>query len=399
VSVEVHRITSHLPKNGTSSYDECIIRVLAPKKRPKKGEEVDDDDGSVETNTAEFLDPHKDASGSEAEDTMYPGWRAKYRFPIRCVHLKGTRRNSVHMDIQFGKRKESREIIFAIKEDAARFHALLQSEMALDADRTDRKMQVALGAMANQILAQPATTFLVEIVSAWDLPAADLFSSDPFVSCILDSVEVHRTEFISKTLDPIWTIATGSLFLLSDVQLPQLFRGEGLLCIVYDFDKFGANDPLGAVTIPPKTIYDAQGERMELELGPPPGKLKQEDGSYGTLAVRIRRATQYDIEFMENVKKRDKGTIQVPGMKQALELDDHSTFHGGKGNIHSMLSRRYRTCKSGPNMGKREVRRENATISHRSTTTSQRAALISSAFASCRCPVQNTSRARSETRR
>jgi C2 domain len=356
VSVEVHRITSHQPKNTTSSYDECIIRVLAPNKRSKKGD-VDDDDGSVETNTPEFMDPHHDASsGSEAEDSMYPGWRAKYRFPIRCVQLKGTRRNSVHMEIQFGKRKEAREIIFAIKEDAARFYALLQSEMARDADRTDRKMEVALGAAAHQILAQPAVTFLVEIVSAWDLRAADLFSSDPFVSCILDSMEVHRTNFISKTLDPIWTIATGSLFLLSDVQLPQLFRSEGLLCIVYDYDKFGSNDPLGAVTIPPKTIYDAQGERMELELGPPPGKLQQEEGSYGTLAVRIRRATQYDIEFMENVKKRDKGTIQVPGMKQVIELDDRSTFHGGKGNIHSMLSRRYRTCKSGPNMGKREVR-------------------------------------------
>ena len=353
VSVEVHRISAKNPK--TPSYEECILRILSPVKRKKtqkhSHEEDEDDNDSVDTSSPEFMDQN---ALTGAEDTMYPGWRAKYRFPVRCVHIKGTHRLSVHVDIQLGKRKEAREILFALKEEADRFVDVLQSELALDADRTDRKMQVALGAAAPQILAQPQMTFLVEIVSAWDLAAADLFSSDPFVSCILDGVEVHRTDFISKTLDPIWTIATGSLFLLADIHLQQLFRSEGLLCVVYDYDKLGANDPLGAVTIAPKTIYDAQGERMELELGPPPGKVRHSVSGY--LAVRIRRATQYDIEFMENVKKRDRGTIQVPGMKQAIELDDHSTFHGGKGNIRSMLTRRYRIIKSGPHMGEKEVR-------------------------------------------
>lgn len=33
-----------------------------------------------------------------------------------------------------------------------------------------------------------------------------------------------------------------------------------------DYDQFGGNDKLGLVTVPPKVLYDAKGERLEYEL-------------------------------------------------------------------------------------------------------------------------------------
>jgi hypothetical protein len=430
VSVEIHCITQnhHHPKKNhkkshldssirsirsttattappLSTYEECIVRILYPHRQTKKkkknqpkttlhppspGDDDDDDDHdndddeSIVTISPEFIDTapshnnptENDGNDDDDDRSMYPGWRAKYRFPIRALVVKGTRRNTMTVEIVLGKKKEVREILFDSIPEMEQFANVVRQELVHDQTRTAHKMQVAMGTDAQHMLyhlspAEQNVTWLVELVSAWDLPAADFASasSDPFIVVILDGVQVHKTDYISKTLDPIWTIATGSLFLLSNIQVPeQLFRSEGLLCIVYDFDKLGANDALGAVTIPPQTIYHATGERMEFPLGPPPGKIRHSTKNtttttsttnYGTLAVRIRRATEYDIEFMNDCHKKQKGTIALPGMKQVIELDDRSTFHGGKGNIHSMLTRRSRIVKtnssSGGQVGEREV--------------------------------------------
>lgn len=69
-------------------------------------------------------------------------------------------------------------------------------------------------------------------------------------------------------LDPIWTVKTGSLFIIK-LTVEELLTSNGLTCEVMDFDKFGANDKLGLVTVPPKVLYDAKGERLEFHLIPP----------------------------------------------------------------------------------------------------------------------------------
>lgn len=69
----------------------------------------------------------------------------------------------------------------------------------------------------------------------------------------------------SCSLDPIWTVKTGSLFLLT-LTVEELFTSNGLICEVMDFDKFGGNDKLGLITVPPKVLYDAKGERLEFNL-------------------------------------------------------------------------------------------------------------------------------------
>ena len=74
----------------------------------------------------------------------------------------------------------------------------------------------------------------------------------------------------SYSLDPIWTIKTGGLFLLK-LTTEELFTSNGLVCEVMDFDKFGGNDKLGLFTVPPKVLFEAQGERLEYDLLPSKG--------------------------------------------------------------------------------------------------------------------------------
>ena len=109
-------------------------------------------------------------------------------------------------------------------------------------------------------------------------------------------------------LDPIWTVNDGSLFLL-EVEAEQLFLQDGMKLLVKDYDQFGSNDTLGFVQVHPTALYKGTGERMEFKLQPLPGKKTDEVPGY--LAIRCRRATVYDKEFMEGLELSTKA-IAVP---------------------------------------------------------------------------------------
>lgn len=69
---------------------------------------------------------------------------------------------------------------------------------------------------------------------------------------------------ISSSLEPIWTLKTGSLFLV-EIPAKELFESHGLHCDVMDYD-VGRDEKLGQCTIHPKTLYEANGERMVFPL-------------------------------------------------------------------------------------------------------------------------------------
>jgi hypothetical protein len=102
-----------------------------------------------------------------------------------------------------------------------------------------------------------------------------------------------------QSLDPIWTVKTNSLFVL-EVAAEELFIEDGMKFLVKDFDQFGGNETLGLVSVPPKTLYLAQGERMEFKLQPVPGKTADEVPGY--LAIRCRRASTQDKNFVAGLE-------------------------------------------------------------------------------------------------
>lgn len=145
--------------------------------------------------------------------------------------------------------------------------------------------------------------------------------------------------FLAYSLDPIWTLKTGSLFLLT-VESKALFLTEGLTLIVKDWDLVGKNETLGVVSVPATKLYEAKGERMEFKLQSPPGSNEEEIP--GFLAIRARRATDYDKKFMEGYEASSK----------AVAAPDHpKTFNS---DIKSILTRQYKV-----ENGVKKVRREN----------------------------------------
>ena len=113
-------------------------------------------------------------------------------------------------------------------------------------------------------------------------------------------------EYLS--LDPIWTVKTGSLFLLS-VESRELFINDGLAFVVKDYDSIGSDEPLGFATVHPSVLYQAKGERMEFKLQAPPGTKRKKAKGY--LAIRCRRATDYDKKFMAEHTETKKAVNAV----------------------------------------------------------------------------------------
>lgn len=123
---------------------------------------------------------------------------------------------------------------------------------------------------------------------------------------------IHKTRpSRSKTLSPIWTVRTSSLYLLL-VNDKEFELSAGLTFEV--LTGRGALLPFshGQVTVPPEIILEGKGERLEFHL-----KSEEKEGADDTpskdtdehekvqnvLALRFRRATEEDMQFMLAVQK------------------------------------------------------------------------------------------------
>lgn len=255
----------------------------------------------------------------------YKGWNAKYKLPIISMSIKSVHKNDVMITTEIRHIKHTRNLIFDSEHEAMEFVQMIEVQKEAEHERSRIKLQHALGGL--KIISGEEVTLLVEIVSASDVPIADLKSSDPFVICSINDREVHRTDFISKNLNPVWTINTGSLFLLT-LPTKELFMSDGLLCEVADFDTLGNNETLGAVHIPPKTLYEAKGQRMTFKLKKLPHG--QVDNAKCSLSVRVRHATTNDKKFMRELKEsniRKVKTTKIPANA------------GGKGELRSIVER------------------------------------------------------------
>jgi len=90
----------------------------------------------------------------------------------------------------------------------------------------------------------------------------------------------------------------------------ELFESEdGVVFEVKDYDMIGHNDSLGGFNVDARSLYKWNGERKEFALKP---LLGQKDrGKEGKIYLRVRRATDYDIDFMEKYSQKTNHKIAV----------------------------------------------------------------------------------------
>lgn len=228
VSIEIHKVPRNPGIAGPDQFtEECILRVLDPAGTEEKrlslqqfklrraqakhdthtssfavvqstddGDDEDyEDDVSTVGVAAEFLETNSPRRYTLANYDK--GWVAKYRFPIRAVESNGVNQTSVFIHISAGKLQQDRELVFDTKADAEDFDLTIRNERLKQIARAEEKMNAVLGSARPDITDQ--LTFLVEIVSAWDIPIGDIVSTDPYVVCMMGKEKIHRTKFLSKT--------------------------------------------------------------------------------------------------------------------------------------------------------------------------------------------------------
>jgi len=196
------------------------------------------------------------------------------------------------------------------------------------------------------------THILIEVVAAQNLqPVTDLLGNkandliltdgagNPYATIRMETASgtqqsssiIHKTRpSRTKTLSPIWTVRTSSLYLL--LVNDKEFRLSGGLTFEVLTGR-GALLPFshGQVTVPPPVVLDGDGERLEFRLI---GSNVKEGGDSdddekaqnNILALRFRHATEEDLQFMMAVQPtkdlRESVTASsTPKAKSAGNID------------------------------------------------------------------------------
>jgi len=109
---------------------------------------------------------------------------------------------------------------------------------------------------------------------------------------------------------------------------------------VKDYDAFASNETLGTFNIDARTLYKWNGERREFSLKSAVGG---KDVGQGKISLRVRRATEHDIIFMEGYNDRRKHVVSPavppsPIIKAGSPLKNIIAVHSKKGMFNLVTS-------------------------------------------------------------
>jgi hypothetical protein len=243
-------------------------------------------------------------------------------------------------------------------------------------------------------------TFLIEIVGCQNLIVADITSSDPYVVAQFENQTIHKTKYCAKSLNPVFTLRKNAFFLwqvsprdlfLSNQDLQNcdniwessdqentmnkslrssLLRPlskiyprrtntksavKGLTLEVKDFDTVGVHTSLGTAIVPPKDIYNGKEERLEyplvqiqkrnalLQIQKQKRMKGMNQQHQGEIAIRIRRATDHDKEFLATYAQYEKKKATTGVLKEDQSKKKNVRGDVGISSLKSMSETKIRT--------------------------------------------------------
>lgn len=179
---------------------------------------MDDDASTVAGVPAHFVD--YGTSKYTSAFLRSRGWKPKYCFPVKSVTEVCDWITGKHLCVRIkldNRESQVRDVIFFDNKDGDVFRKVLRQEHENEEKRDEQRLRAVFGCGETQNVAVKQNrlsstslpvppkvdnnpqTYLLEMVSAWNLPAGDLTSSDPYVKCSINGTLVHQTKHISKT--------------------------------------------------------------------------------------------------------------------------------------------------------------------------------------------------------
>eukprot|EP00536_Pseudo-nitzschia_multiseries_P008187 jgi/Psemu1/197457/e_gw1.204.74.1 len=144
-------------------------------------------------------------------------------------------------------------------------------------------------------------------------------TSDPYVVVRDGKTDVHSTSIISDTLNPIWTLSTGSLCLLQYNSLLDFFERSNVLEFALKNHEpvVGLeHETIGAVMVHKTELLEGNGERHCYPILLPSQSVNRKNSLVSldsiafepkttpSLYLRCRRASPEDIDFMTTLQER-----------------------------------------------------------------------------------------------
>ena len=316
--------------NKNSNYESPVNFFTGAKRRD---DDDDDDVDDADSVMQSFKDQAAiDAIGGAKEGGEEDGWLPKYKIPLKMFHIVESssskkRKTAVVVSFMLKNKSTQRELIFDTEEQAEEFRDIITVNQNLIKTRAKARLDIALKGI--QLQKDEQLTFLVDICSGLDIPQADVGrQSDPYVTVRFEGGQVHQTAYLTNNANPIWTLRKGSLFVFKGDALELFESHQGLVFEVKDYDTFGGDESLGAFNVNARTLYNwPENERKVFALKALPGET---DWKQGRIAIRVRRATEYDVGFMEEYNSKQKILRSPPKMMGAAEIKEVLTKNSRK---------------------------------------------------------------------
>lgn len=217
MSLEVHNVQVQRAEGVSYDYEDCVLRLWMPNEEARRRKMRQHHSVRSSINASQvFTEPPNnleedddDEDGTHGEipvellssDLMLPGlsgeWRPQLQVSIGSLTVKNRSKSNVYLKLAIDGAEQRREFIFANPTQADEFVQAFNREKIRQPKRLDKKVQGSLGGI--QLKKDETLDLLIEIVSGWGLPVADVTSSDPMVVCSINGKEVHRTKYIPKT--------------------------------------------------------------------------------------------------------------------------------------------------------------------------------------------------------
>ena len=329
--------------------DGIFLRIFLPPKKGEEDKEEESDEHSDGVHSLHSLETH----GHESQ--LVGKEHKRYRYEdVEILHVH---KNVCELKLGAGHSVIVRDFKFDSEQEAQDFRSVWQRMIQLTGERTKRQIDQYTSKQRLTKKSSPRGTtntrelsilkegeqvpqlieLLVEIVGASNLPVADVVSTDPYVKVRMGGNEVHRTKTISKNVDPIWTLATGSLFLLQ--MSPEQFFSctGGMSFIVMDFDSIGSNETLGTVSVSLEELLAGEGERTEytLQMDPKMAKAVKKKGEDTKLCLRFKAASESDKQFLQAFQENPKKLgLYIDETFIPLRPPASSFLHGQKKKDH-----------------------------------------------------------------
>jgi hypothetical protein len=158
------------------------------------------------------------------------------------------------------------------------------------------------------------TQVLLEIVGAMGLSTKLKVEIDPYCIVSKDEREIHRTKKIVNDANPIWTVETNSLCVVevggpNDTFTIRLYDGSTMLGVTnlssaIAVKSLNGMKLLGTVTLSCEELLRGKGDRKEFVIKPANSNIGMHKG---ILAMRFRRASRSDLEFLSKIPPQTAG--------------------------------------------------------------------------------------------